>query len=649
MPPASASELYILPGAFEEIKAHIDWRKASDENRYEQGGILIGDVYRDPARGITYGLVRGVIPSPRSGDETYIQFTQESWLEMYKALDRKKAATPDGGQMRLLGWYHTHPNMRVVMSNVDQNTHRQFFSKYWQFSVIFNPQRGIWSVFNGPDCFNCRGKLFCPQADYERKPYIAGAGAFSANREWYNFPQDYAGYGRGRENGGGNYAGYGTGRENGGGNYAGYGRGRENGGGNYAGYGRGRENGGGNYAGYGTRGAENNEEPKTFRIMSPLPPSPAPQPSPQPDATPAHRPQSQRKSQNTPSVPRGNVIKNAVQKVVNAVAPPDGYIYSKRLYQPADERMMVIPRALVEELIQKTKLPNYLTEQNELILLYPLKFQNQPFQYEGEPYYLFENCDGNAIKATGFWYMTESGQYAEYMEREQPSERANLAVVYSNQPVNEDKLRAWHEVSDLCQCVLWVNLINPKQSPPFYSLPKLNVTHPLSPRFPRKPGCGALYRSEDMLGPFSARAQSDWIYSDDSTDERTNQFKISPHFIQRLFEQFRCAQMRDDCCVAVTYGVSFDPTDKSALVLRNEPFLSMHVFSFREGLVDTDAQFYNTTYPDSAKDGTPKFVFLFSGGKINLRQLRYKLFGRDSALLLNIEDAQRFRICRVHG
>lgn len=89
MPPESPCELYILPDAFEKIKSHIEWRVQSADNRYEQGGILIGDVCRDPATRIVYGLVKSVIPSPRSGDETYIQFTQESWLEMHKALDRK--------------------------------------------------------------------------------------------------------------------------------------------------------------------------------------------------------------------------------------------------------------------------------------------------------------------------------------------------------------------------------------------------------------------------------------------------------------------------------------------------------------------------------------------------------------------------------
>ncbi|MBR0280961.1 MAG: hypothetical protein IJQ81_05120 [Oscillibacter sp.] len=608
MPPESPCALYILPAAFEEIKSHIEWRVQSAYNRYEQGGILIGDVYKDPETQIVYGLVKSVIPSPISGDETYLKFTQESWIEMHKALDRKKASTPDGGQMRILGWYHTHPNMRVEMSNVDQNTHRKFFSQYWQFSVIFNPQRGIWSVFNGADCLNCRGKLFCSQADYDKKAYITGVTALPANVNagWYSFPKDRAGNGTKR-------AGTATGR------------------------------------------AENGEERKTFNITSrtdPQPPLPPPaQPAQQTPAASVHRPTTttHKTRNNVPSVPHGHVIKNAVQTIVNAVAPPDAFTFSQFLYQRTNERMLVIQRELVEELIQKAKLQNYLSVKNELILLYPLKSpENLYYMWNGVPHYTFENHVGSSIKATGFWYITDSGQYVEYLEREQSPDCVNLAVVYSNRPVNKNKLCDWHDVCGMCDCVLWVNLRNKNQTP-FYTLPKFYSPLPFSVRFPHKPGCSVLRESADILSEsqLSSRVQSGWIYFDASTSNEANAFKIRPDFIQRLFEQLRRVQMSSDYCVAVTYGTGVDPTDDHAMTLLNERFLNIRVLSPRDNAVDIDAEFFNTTYQDSATDGTPKLVFLFSGGDIDVEEMKRRLFGRDSALILNVEDAQHFRLCRL--
>ena len=334
--------------------------------------------------------------------------------------------------------------------------------------------------------------------------------------------------------------------------------------------------------------------------------------------------------------------------MVNAVLPPERFIYSKRLYQRSKEIMLVIQREFAEQFVGKATLPNYITEKNELILLYPLTLQNNPYQYEGELYYSFENRDGGALKATGFWYITDSGQYVEYMERERPSDRVNLAVVYSNRPADEKKLRDWHEVSAMCDCVLWLNLRNPNQTR-FYALPRGGGTYPLLSRFPRGLECSALRKGEDMIleSYFSSRVQNNWIYFDDSTNDEADCRKISPDFIQRLFERLRCSQMRSDCCVAVTYGAGFDPLDENAITLLNEPFLTIRVLSPRLGSVDVDADFFNTPYSDSAVDGKPKFVFLFSGGNIDVQQAQKRLVGRDSALVLNIEDAQHFRLCRL--
>ena len=43
----AASTLYILPSAFSEMDEHIGWKICTPTNLREQGGILIGNVYRD--------------------------------------------------------------------------------------------------------------------------------------------------------------------------------------------------------------------------------------------------------------------------------------------------------------------------------------------------------------------------------------------------------------------------------------------------------------------------------------------------------------------------------------------------------------------------------------------------------------------------
>lgn len=158
----SVATLYILPSAFLELNEHISWKKKTQTNLSEQGGILLGSVYKDNATQLICGVVQHIIPSAKSGNATYIQFTHNDWIMMYKEFEDKYSSVKENEkQLKVIGWYHTHPNMPVNMSGIDKNTHIGFFSEVWQFSVILNPQWGTWAVFNGAECKNCNGYIYC--------------------------------------------------------------------------------------------------------------------------------------------------------------------------------------------------------------------------------------------------------------------------------------------------------------------------------------------------------------------------------------------------------------------------------------------------------------------------------------------------------
>lgn len=157
------STLYILPSAFIELDKHISWNTSTESNLSEQGGILVGNVYKDKDSQSVCGVVQHIIPSIKSGNATYIQFSHQDWILMYKEFEEKYSSIGESEKrLSVIGWYHTHPNMPVNMSRIDKSTHAGFFPDVWQFSVIFNPQRGIWAVFNGSECQNCNGYLYCP-------------------------------------------------------------------------------------------------------------------------------------------------------------------------------------------------------------------------------------------------------------------------------------------------------------------------------------------------------------------------------------------------------------------------------------------------------------------------------------------------------
>lgn len=67
-------------------------------------------------------------------------------------LKEKLAKTdPEGAeQLKVLGWYHTHPNnLDVFLSSTDMETVRLKYYKPEKYSVVLNPHRGIFRAFAG--------------------------------------------------------------------------------------------------------------------------------------------------------------------------------------------------------------------------------------------------------------------------------------------------------------------------------------------------------------------------------------------------------------------------------------------------------------------------------------------------------------------
>ncbi len=146
-------EFYLTKEAFQTIASHISWGQYSTSNQVEQGGILLGTVYKNPETNIIYGMAeQAVNGSLARGSAAYLEVTHETWREMLNQVDR---IYPN---LQIIGWYHTHPNsLDVFMSGTDQTTQRRLFSQDWQFAIVLNPHRTIWRAFYGRNSTECKG------------------------------------------------------------------------------------------------------------------------------------------------------------------------------------------------------------------------------------------------------------------------------------------------------------------------------------------------------------------------------------------------------------------------------------------------------------------------------------------------------------
>ncbi|MHB0935557.1 MAG: LysM peptidoglycan-binding domain-containing protein [Armatimonadota bacterium] len=104
---------------------------AMTDTRREMGGVLIGSLSCDgkPAVQIT-----AMIPARYTdAGNASITFTHETWQDILAIKDR---AYPD---LKIVGWFHTHPGFGIFLSRFDMHIHEHFFNLDWQVAYVVDP------------------------------------------------------------------------------------------------------------------------------------------------------------------------------------------------------------------------------------------------------------------------------------------------------------------------------------------------------------------------------------------------------------------------------------------------------------------------------------------------------------------------------
>jgi proteasome lid subunit RPN8/RPN11 len=113
------------------------------ETQIEVGGFLVGYLEGDTAN------VTNVFPAKHSvGASTQLTFTHDSWNAIYEQLEKE----PEGSS--LIGWFHSHPNFGVFLSDHDKFIQANFFKQDGQITVVVDPIRGKRGWF-----FSSAGKI----------------------------------------------------------------------------------------------------------------------------------------------------------------------------------------------------------------------------------------------------------------------------------------------------------------------------------------------------------------------------------------------------------------------------------------------------------------------------------------------------------
>ena len=130
-------ELFFARSALRQINRHADV-----EGRQPRFGFLLGNLYRCPESGVHYAVVDRVIAKDEPiSEDAPDPFLLRAWA------DSQTEFREHGGA--LIGWYHTHYLLGLMLSEGDREMNDRYFGQPWQCSVLVvpDPARPMGAVF----------------------------------------------------------------------------------------------------------------------------------------------------------------------------------------------------------------------------------------------------------------------------------------------------------------------------------------------------------------------------------------------------------------------------------------------------------------------------------------------------------------------
>ena len=128
--------LFLAPEVHRGIQSH-----AKEDAAVEICGVLVGVWGRDDlgpfAEATDY--IRCDSASSKFAEVT---FTHESWAQINEQMDSKFV------DKRIIGWYHSHPDFGIFLSDRDCFIHEHFFSGPGQVAYVVDPVRDLEGVFS---------------------------------------------------------------------------------------------------------------------------------------------------------------------------------------------------------------------------------------------------------------------------------------------------------------------------------------------------------------------------------------------------------------------------------------------------------------------------------------------------------------------
>ena len=113
---------------------------AGDDTSVEICGVLVGGWLQDDEG--PFVLIRHSIRCDTAASKSAeVTFTHESWAQINEEMDSKY------DDQRIIGWYHSHPDFGIFLSDRDMFIQQHFFSAPGQVAYVVDPVRELEGIF----------------------------------------------------------------------------------------------------------------------------------------------------------------------------------------------------------------------------------------------------------------------------------------------------------------------------------------------------------------------------------------------------------------------------------------------------------------------------------------------------------------------
>ena len=127
--PSNLLVIFLERAVLESLRAF-----AASDLGYELGGVLVGKVGKASKR--MFVQISAFVPASKGiSRRASFEFTNEAQQEIHTIIESQFK------DLRIVGWFHTHPGYGVFLSSADQFIDEHYFKEKYHIAVVIDPTR----------------------------------------------------------------------------------------------------------------------------------------------------------------------------------------------------------------------------------------------------------------------------------------------------------------------------------------------------------------------------------------------------------------------------------------------------------------------------------------------------------------------------